>query len=106
MLISDGSFESAMGKVDLTVIPDLSKKFEKRPAIEPEKSSRSEEEQIEEARKRSLLDRGGRQAYAAGSSRPLSPRSEKETKREAAAARLAAQATEGQQTAPPAVVVP
>ncbi|KAG7556296.1 hypothetical protein ISN44_As11g023450 [Arabidopsis suecica] len=94
----------AMGKVDLTVIPDLSKKFDKRPAREPEKPSNSEEQQIEEARRRSLLDRGGRHAHAAGSSRPLSPRSEKEKKREAAAARLAAQATETLQVPPPALV--
>lgn len=93
-----------MGKVDLTVIPDLSKKFDKRPAREPEKPSDSGDEQIEEARRRSLLDRGGRHAHAAGSSRPLSPRSEKEKKREATAARLAAQATEALQVPPPALV--
>ncbi|XP_020870488.1 meiosis-specific protein ASY2-like [Arabidopsis lyrata subsp. lyrata] len=92
----------AMGKFDLSVVPDYASLYrEKRPATETPaaKPSRSEERQMREALKKSLLDQGGRQAFQAGSSRPLSPNSEKVKKNEMLAARLTQQAGGGDRVA-------
>ncbi|CAD5315520.1 unnamed protein product [Arabidopsis thaliana] len=69
-----------MGKFNLDVVPDYSQRYkEKRPASETPtpNPSRSEERQTREATKKSLLDKGGRHSQQAGSSRPLSPASER-----------------------------
>ncbi|CAH8259433.1 unnamed protein product [Arabidopsis lyrata] len=95
----------AMGKFDLSVVPDYASRYkEKRPASETPvaKPTRSEERQMREALKKSLLDQGGRHAFQAGSSRPLSPNSERVKKNEALAARLTQQAGEGDR----AVILP
>ncbi|KAG7552775.1 hypothetical protein ISN45_Aa06g033620 [Arabidopsis thaliana x Arabidopsis arenosa] len=85
----------AMGKFNVNVVPEYaSRQKEKRPAIEDPapKPSHSEERDVREALKKSLLDQGGRHAFQAGSSRPLSPNSERAKKNEILAARLAQQA--------------
>ncbi|XP_020881843.1 meiosis-specific protein ASY2-like [Arabidopsis lyrata subsp. lyrata] len=95
----------AMGKFDLSVVPDYASRYkEKRPATETPvaKPTRSEERQMREALKKSLLDQGGRHAFQAGSSRPLSPNSERVKKNEVLAARLTQQAGEGDR----AVILP
>ena len=80
-----------MERKNLNALPDYSQRMRgKQPALEPPKPSASEEKQLELAKQRSLLDQGGRHAFQVGSSRPLSPNSEKEKKREAAATRYAA----------------
>ncbi|KAG7584963.1 hypothetical protein ISN45_Aa02g003470 [Arabidopsis thaliana x Arabidopsis arenosa] len=96
------SGRKAMGKFDLSVVPDYASRYkEKRPATETPvaKPSRSEERQMREAVKKSLLDQGGRQAFQAGSSRPLSPNSERVKKNEIVAARLTQQAGGGDRVA-------
>ena len=78
-----------MGRKNLNDLLDYSQRIkEKRPAPDAPRPSLSEENQLELAKRRSILDQVGRYAFQAGSSRLLSLNSEKEKKREAAAARL------------------
>ena len=78
-----------MGRKNLDALPDYSQRVRgKHPAVDPPKPSAFEEQELELAKQRSLLDQGGRHAFQAGPSRPLSPNSEKEKKREATLARL------------------
>ncbi|KAG7567724.1 hypothetical protein ISN45_Aa04g005730 [Arabidopsis thaliana x Arabidopsis arenosa] len=98
------SGRKTMGKFNLDVVPNYaSRQKEKRPATEDPapKPSRSEERDTREALKKSLLDQGGRHAFQAGSSRPLSPNSARAKKNEILAARLAQQAGGAEQTGIP-----